>query len=156
MPESQLDRFFMRLRIGYPAPEQEKAILQAERSMIAIEHLSPVLSGKDVTAIQSMVDQVAIDERLQEYIITIVDQTRQSKWLELGVSPRGTLALQRAARASALIAGRQYCLPDDIKMLAIPVFAHRVMLQADTFSEAFAEDAERVIRDIIADIPVPL
>lgn len=156
LPESQLDRFFMRLRIGYPAPEQEKAILQAERSIIAIEHLTPVLSGKDVTDLQAMVDQVTIDEQLQEYIITIVNRTRQSKWLELGVSPRGTLALQRAARASALVTGRQYCLPDDIKSLVGPVFAHRVMLQADTFTEAFADDAERVIRDIVADIPVPL
>lgn len=156
LPESQLDRFFLRLRIGYPGPEQEKAILQSERSMIAIEHLSPVLSGKEVTAIQSLVDQVTIDEQLQEYIISIVNRTRQSDWLELGVSPRGTLALQRAARASALVAGRQYCLPDDIKALAVPVLAHRVILQADTFTDTSADEAERVIRDIVAEIPAPL
>ncbi|GAK58881.1 ATPase, AAA family/ putative Methanol dehydrogenase regulatory protein MoxR [Candidatus Vecturithrix granuli] len=156
LPESQLDRFFMRLRIGYPAPDQEKAILKAERSMIAIEHLQPVLSARDVTAIQAMVDQVPIDESLQEYIIRIVNRTRTSKWLELGASPRGTLALQRAARASALIAGRQYCLPDDIKALAVSVLAHRVMLQTDTLSETGAEDAERVIQEIVAETPVPL
>ncbi len=156
LPESQLDRFFMRVRIGYPAPDQEKAILQAERSILAIEHLKPVLSGNDVTAIQDMVDQVTIDDSLQEYMIQIVNRTRTSKWLELGASPRGTLALQRAARASALVAGRRYCLPDDIKALAVSVLAHRVMLQADTFTETFAEDAERVIRDIVAETPVPL
>ena len=156
LPESQLDRFFMRLRIGYPAPDQEKAILKAERSIIALEHLEPVLSGKEVTAIQDVVDQVTIDESLQEYIIRIVNRTRTSKWLELGVSPRGTLALQRAARASALVAGRRYCLPDDIKALAVSVLAHRVMLQTDTLTETGAEDAERVIREIVAETPVPL
>ncbi|MDY0091221.1 MAG: MoxR family ATPase [Candidatus Vecturithrix sp.] len=156
LPESQLDRFFMRVRIGYPAPDQEKAILQAERSILAIEHLKPVLSGNDVTAIQDMVDQVTIDDSLQEYMIQIVNRTRTSKWLELGASPRGTLALQRAARASALVAGRHYCLPDDIKALAVSVLAHRVMLQTDTLTETFAEDAERVIREIVAETPVPL
>lgn len=156
LPESQLDRFFMRLRIGYPAPAQEKAILKAERSIVAIEHLEPVLSGKEVTAIQEVVDQVTIDESLQEYIIRIVNRTRTSKWLELGASPRGTLALQRSARASALVAGRRYCLPDDIKALAVSVLAHRVMLQTDTLTETGAEDAERVIREIVADTPVPL
>lgn len=156
LPESQLDRFFMRLRIGYPTPDQEKAILKAERSMIAIEHLQPVLSGKEITAIQGIVDQVAIEESLQEYIITIVNRTRTSKWLELGASPRGTLALQRAARASALVAGRRYCLPDDIKALAVSVLAHRVMLQTDTFTETGSEDAERIIREIVAETPVPL
>jgi MoxR-like ATPase len=99
---------------------------------------------------------VEIDESLQEYIIAIVAKTRQSKWLELGVSPRGTLALQRAARASALMARRQYCTPDDIKPLAIPVLAHRILLQADAYTESSNDDAENIIRNILEDIPVPL
>jgi MoxR-like ATPase len=156
LPESQLDRFFMRIRIGYPFPEHEKAIMRAERSIVAIERLKPVVTGDEVRAIQTMVDQVEIDESLQEYIITIVTRTRASKWLELGVSPRGTLALQRAAQASALMAGRQYCTPDDIKPLVIPVFAHRVMLHADAYTESPAEGAEKAMQQIIEDIPVPL
>ena len=156
LPESQLDRFLMRIRVGYPDSEHEKAIMRSERSFVAIEHLQPVLSGKDVRRLQEMVDQVDVDERLQEYMIAIVSKTRESKWLELGVSPRGTLALQRAARASALIAGRQYCTPDDIKPLTVPVLAHRVILQTDTFVESSASDAEKVIQDIVAEVPVPL
>ncbi len=156
LPESQLDRFFMRIRIGYPAPDHEKAIMRSERSALVIEHLEPVLSGQEVCAIQETVDQIIIDESLQEYIITIVTKTRESRWLELGVSPRGTLALQRAAQASALVAGRQYCTPDDIKPLVIPALAHRVILHADTFTESSAKDAEKVIQDIVEDISVPL
>jgi MoxR-like ATPase len=156
LPESQLDRFFMRIRIGYPSPEHEKTIMRAERAIVAIEHLEPVLTAEDVRALQTMVDQVEIDESLQEYIIAIVAKTRQSKWLELGVSPRGTLALQRAARASALMFGRRYCTPDDIKPLAVPVLAHRILLQADAYTESSNEDAENIIRNILEDIPVPL
>jgi MoxR-like ATPase len=156
LPESQLDRFFMRVRIGYPSLDHEKAIMRSERSIVAIGHLEPVLTGDEVCAIQAMVDQVTIDESLQEYIIAIAMKTRESKWLELGVSPRGTLSLQRAARASAIMAGRDYCIPDDIKPLIIPVFAHRVMLHADTYTESSTEDAENVLQNIVEDIPVPL
>jgi MoxR-like ATPase len=156
LPESQLDRFFMRIRIGYPSPDHEKAIMRSERTVVAIDHLQPVLSGKAVCALQNMVDQVTIDENLQDYIITIITKTRESKWLQLGASPRGTLALQRAAQASALVAGRQYCTPDDIKPLAVPVLAHRVILHADTFTESVTQDIEKVIQDILEDIPVPL
>ena len=156
LPESQLDRFFMRVRIGYPSPDHEKAIMRSERSIVAIGHLEPVLTGDEVCAIQATVDQVTIDESLQEYIIAIATKTRESKWLEIGVSPRGTLALQRAAQASAIMAGRDYCIPDDIKPLIISVFAHRVMLHSDTYTESSTEDAENVLQDIVEDIPVPL
>ncbi len=156
LPESQLDRFFMRIRIGYPSTEHEKAIMRSERTMLAIEHLEPVLSGGDIAALQAQVDEVTIEDSLQDYILTIIATTRESKWLELGVSPRGTLALQRAAKASALIAGRDYCTPDDVKPLVVPALAHRVMLQTDTFLESSADDAEKVLRDIVEDITVPL
>lgn len=156
LPESQLDRFLMRTRIGYPSAKHEKAIMQAERSIVAIEHLSPVVTVKEVLALQAQVDQVAIEEDLQDYIIAIADHTRTSKWLELGVSPRGTLALQRAAKASALVAGRNYCTPDDVKPLVIPVFAHRILLQADAYSNSFSDDAEHVIQNILEEVPVPL
>ncbi len=156
LPESQLDRFFMRIRIGYPSLDHEKAIMRSERSALAIEHLEPVLSDQEVWDIQELVGQVSIDESLQEYILTIVTKTRNSRWLELGVSPRGTLALQRAAQASALVSGREYCTPDDIKPLVVPTLAHRVILHADTFTETSSEDGEKVIQDIVEDIPVPL
>jgi MoxR-like ATPase len=156
LPESQLDRFFMRIRIGYPSAEHEKAIMQAERSMVAIEHLSPVITAHDVLTLQAQVDQVTIEEDLQDYIIAIADHTRTSKWLELGVSPRGTLALQRAAKASALVAGRNYCTPDDVKALVNPVFAHRVLLQADAYTDSSVDDTEHVIQNILQEVPVPL
>jgi MoxR-like ATPase len=156
LPESQLDRFFMRIRIGYPAPAHEKAILRSERSAVVIEHLQPVLTGAEVCVLQAQVAQVTIEESLQEYIISIAAQTRMSKQLELGVSPRGTLALQQAARAAALLAGRRYCLPDDVKALVLPVFAHRVMVNADAYGESAADEAEKIIEQILAAIPVPL
>ena len=114
------------------------------------------MSGAEVCALQASLDHVEIDERLQEYIIALAAQTRTSKRLELGVSPRGTLALQRAAKASALLEGRTYCVPDDIKPLALPVLAHRVMAFAESYGEASAPDTEAIMRDIIAAVPVPL
>ncbi len=156
LPESQMDRFFMRIRIGYPSAEHEKAIMRAERSMAAIEHLNPVLSVDEVLTLQKRVDEVTIDESLQGYIIAIAERTRNSKWLELGVSPRGTLALQRAAKALALVAGRQYCTPDDVKPLVISVFAHRVQLQADAYADSSVDAAEHVLQNILEQVPVPL
>jgi MoxR-like ATPase len=156
LPESQLDRFFMRIRIGYPSVAHEKAIMQAERSVVAIDHLNPVVSANEILALQAQVDRVQIDESLQEYIIAIAVKTRDSKWMELGVSPRGTLALQRAAKASALMAGRHYCTPDDVKPLVIPVFAHRVLLQADAYTESSTDAAERVLQNLVEEVPVPL
>lgn len=156
LPESQLDRFLMRIRIGYPSASHEKAILQAERSLTAIEHLAPILSGSEVCDIQAQVEQIAIDEALQDYIIAIIKKTRESRWFELGVSPRGSLALQQAAKASALIAGREYCTPDDIKSLVVPVLSHRMILHAETFAAASSADAEQVLRDLLHEIPVPL
>ena len=156
LPESQLDRFLMRIRIGYPSPEHEKAILQAEQSLAAIEHLQPVMTAQEVRDIQAMAAQVTMDGQLQDYVIRIIRKTRESKWLELGVSPRGTLALQRAAKASALLDGRRYCTPDDIKPLVVPALAHRVILHADTFASAASDDAEQVMRDLIEEIPVPV
>ncbi len=156
LPESQLDRFFMRIRMGYPSADYEKAIMRSERTVAALEHLDPVLTKDEVLALQADVDQVQIDESLQEYIVALAAKTRESRWLELGVSPRGTLALQRAARAAALLAGRSYCLPDDIKPLITPVFAHRIMLSAETYTSAATEDTEHIVRDIVEDTPVPL
>ena len=156
LPESQLDRFLMRIRIGYPSPEHEKAILQAEQSLAAIEHLQPVMTAQEVRDIQAMAAQVKMDGQLQDYVIRIIRKTRESKWLELGVSPRGTLALQRAAKASALLDGRRYCTPDDIKPLVVPVLSHRVILHADTFASAASDDAEQVMRDLIEEVPVPV
>lgn len=156
LPESQLDRFLMRIRIGYPSPEHEKAILQAEQSLVAIEHLQPVMTAQDVRDIQAMAAQVTMDGQLQDYVIRIIRKTRESKWLELGVSPRGTLALQRAAKASALLDGRRYCTPDDIKPLVVPVLSHRVILHADTFASAASDDAEQVMRDLIEEVSVPM
>src|SRR6185436_15264341 len=118
LPESQLDRFLMRLRIGYPALEEEKKVLDRPCSLHPAEALEAVLSVQDVLALQALVDQVHMEESLMDYLLAIVQATRQSELLSLGVSTRGALALSKAAKALAVVRGRDYCLPDDIKELA--------------------------------------
>jgi MoxR-like ATPase len=128
LPESQLDRFLMRLRIGYPSPEEERKVLDRAPSLHPAEELDPVLTAQDVLDLQAEVDKVFVDESLTEYLLSIVQATRQSELLSLGVSTRGALALSRTAKALALVRGRTYCLPDDIKELAPTVLSHRIMV----------------------------
>ncbi|HEY3346462.1 MAG TPA: MoxR family ATPase [Nitrospirota bacterium] len=157
LPESQMDRFIMRIRLGYPAIGDEKAILQAASSKAMAESLSPVLHAQDIVALQEQVLNVKMDDSLLDYLLAIVDATRTNDRLSLGVSPRGALFLQGAARANALFEGRNYCIPDDIKNLAVPVLAHRVMF--NTRAGAYgrrSEDAEDVIRDIVEAVEVPV
>ncbi|MFQ5793934.1 MAG: AAA family ATPase [Candidatus Bipolaricaulia bacterium] len=157
LPESQLDRFLMRIRIGYPSREDEKRILEIGSPDRLLAELEPVLSGDEVLVLQQMVREVVVDGDLQDYILRIVVATRSSELLELGVSPRGALALQRAAQALVVIEGRDYCTPDDIKQLAPAVLAHRVVLAgvAGTPIER-GEQQERVIQEILEMVEVPL
>ncbi len=152
LPESQLDRFMMRIRIGYPEREAEKKILLSPSGDLQPQHLAPTLSTDEVIRLQAMVDEIKVDDDLVNYILAIVDATRKSDRLRLGVSPRGAMMLYRAAQAFALVDGRAYCTPDDIKMLSIPVFSHRV-IQA---TEGETEDVEGIIQEIIENIEVPL
>ena len=158
LPESQLDRFMLRIRVGYPAPDVEKEILRDREHGDPLEHLRPVLSGEEVVELQRAVQNVSVDDALVDYLMRVVAATRESETLDLGVSPRGTLALFRAAQAFALTEGRDYCLPDDVKRLVLPVFAHRLVVNS-RFSSSLhrrSEEAEEVLREIMKTVSVPL
>ncbi|MBY0249375.1 MAG: MoxR family ATPase [Nitrospiraceae bacterium] len=157
LPESQLDRFLMRLRIGYPSPQEERKVLDRAPSLHPAEDLDPVLTAQDVLDLQAEVDKVFVDESLTEYLLSIVQATRQSELLSLGVSTRGALALSRTAKALALVRGRTYCLPDDIKELAPTVLSHRIMVaRSQGVRQRSFEQAERIIQDLVESIPVPV
>ncbi|HEU4686273.1 MAG TPA: MoxR family ATPase [Nitrospira sp.] len=157
LPESQLDRFLMRLRIGYPSPDEERKVLERSAALHPAEALEAVIPAEDVLALQRRVEQVHIEESLMDYLLAIVHATRQSELLSLGVSTRGALALNTAAKALALTRGRDYCLPDDIKELAPVVLSHRVMLnRAHGMRSQSFEQAERIILDIVDTVPVPV
>src|SRR6185312_15674194 len=157
LPESQLDRFMLRLRIGYPETSAEKQMLRDREFVDPLDSLKPVLSDVDVVELQEMVSAVTVDDALVEYLMRIVNATRDSEMLDLGVSPRGTLSLFRAAQALALTEDRSYCIPDDIKRLVLPVFAHRILVSS-RFSSSLrrSEEAEAVLTEIIKTVSVPL
>jgi MoxR-like ATPase len=157
LPESQLDRFMLRLRIGYPDAEDEKQIIRDRERAEPLEALRPVMTGDDITELQHAVAEVVVDDALVDYLMRIVAATRDSEMLDLGVSPRGTLALFRAAQALALTEERTYCVPDDIKRLVLPVFAHRLVVSS-RFSSSLrrSEEAEAVLREIMKSVSVPL
>jgi MoxR-like ATPase len=157
LPESQLDRFLMRLRIGYPSVEEERKVLNRPYALHPADILAPVLSSQDVLELQRRIESVHMDESVGEYLLAIVHATRRSELLSLGVSTRGALALNNAAKALALVRGRDFCLPDDVKELAPIVLSHRVMLsRAQGLRMQSFEHAERIILDIIDTIPVPV
>jgi MoxR-like ATPase len=157
LPESQLDRFMLRLRIGYPAPADEQLILRDREYADPLEDLGPVMSAHTVVELQRAVQTVAVDDALVQYLMRIVAATRDSEMLDLGVSPRGTLALFRASQALALTEDRTYCIPDDIKRLVVPVFAHRIVVSS-RFSSSLrrSEEAEAVLNEILKTVSVPL
>jgi MoxR-like ATPase len=157
LPESQLDRFMLRLRIGYPASDDEKQILRDREYADPLDELAAVMNSAEVLALQDNVASVSVDDALIEYLMRLVSATRDSEMLDLGVSPRGTLALFRAAQALALTEERSFCIPDDIKRLVLPVFAHRVVVSS-RFSSSLrrSEEAEAVLREIMKSVSVPL
>jgi MoxR-like ATPase len=152
LPESQLDRFLLRIRIGYPSEADERTILRGAGLPVA-ETLETVLDAADVVELQEAAETVRADDSVLDYVLSIVTATRRSRLLSLGVSPRGSLALLRAARAHALADGRDYLVPDDVKRLAVPALAHRILLASS--SAGGADGAEAVIRTIVQDVPVP-
>ena len=157
LPESQLDRLVMRIRMGYHSHETEREILLKRATDDSVQALEPVADAQDVLAMQNSVTQIRVDASLHDYALEIVSRTRHTEHLSLGVSPRGTLMLQRAAQARAFLDGRDYCLPDDFKQLAISVFSHRVVVSSRHASlQKKSETAEAVLRDIIDSVDVPL
>src|SRR6202030_957847 len=145
LPESQLDRFLMRIRIGYPDHAAEREIVR-QAAPTAQEHARSVISGDELMALQEGVAQVGVDEVLVDYMLTIVERTRTHESLAMGVSPRGAQAIYRATQALAAVEGRDYATPDDVKRLALPVFAHRVVVNSRVLpAQRPAEAAERVL-----------
>jgi MoxR-like ATPase len=157
LPESQMDRFLMRVRMSYPEGDSERAILRSQAGAVRLDEMRPILSGADVTAIQQEVTRVQVDESLVNYTLEIVKRTRESDYLSLGVSPRGALMLYRAAQALAYVEGRSFCTPEDFKPLMVPVFAHRVVVNA-LYSSTLkkTEQAEQVLKEIVDTVPVPV
>lgn len=157
LPESQLDRFLLRIRMGYPQRSDEREILRSEAGAARLEEIRPVATGADVLAMQEEATRVKVDDSLVDYALEMVRCTRESAALSLGVSPRGSLMLYRAAQAMAYLDGRMFATPEDFKSLAVPVFSHRVMVSARYSSTAKkSEQAETIIREIVQSVTVPV
>lgn len=154
LPESQLDRFMMRIRMGYPVRSEERNILASHRQGEPVTALEAVLSGADVIRLQKTVREVRVQDEIADYMLDLVHATRECNDLHVGVSTRGALTLYRAAQSYALVSGRDYVIPDDVKQLALPVLAHRVLgksfLQAGEFNSS-----EAIIRDLVDHVRVP-
>jgi MoxR-like ATPase len=156
LPESQLDRFLMRLRIGYPDAASERQILRNSERRPAHAPDTGLLA-EDILALQDSVQRVSVEDAILDYMLAIVERTRNHESLALGVSPRGGQALYRAVQALALIDGRDYAIPDDVKRLAAPVFAHRVVINTrTTLVQRRADVGERIIEEILSQVEVPL
>jgi MoxR-like ATPase len=157
LPESQLDRFMLRLHVGYPNKADERNILRDRERENPLEFVRAVMSEEDILHLQRLVSEVRVDEALVEYLLAIVEQTRQNETIELGISPRGTLALFRSAQALALIEGRDFCIADDVKRLVLPVFAHRIIVNSrSTNLKHKTREAEQILNDILQKTSVPI
>jgi MoxR-like ATPase len=157
LPESQLDRFLMRLKIGYPSAHSEKEILQDFAESDPLANIRPVMTGAEVMEIQNRVRRVKVDDELVNYTLAIVEKTRQHEYLSLGVSPRGSMSLYRAAQGLAFLEGRNYCIPDDFKRLILPVFSHRCVVSSRYISTLKKSDqSEAILEEITNSTPVPL
>jgi len=157
LPESQLDRFLLRLRMGYPSMTDEKSILRSQARRHPIDEVAPIMSAEDVLDLQEEVKNVRFDDSLVDYLVEIVSATRHSEVLDLGVSPRGSLALYRAAQALAMTEDRDYCIADDVKRLVIPVFSHRIMINSRYSSRLRrGEEADTVLAEIVKNVRVPI
>jgi MoxR-like ATPase len=154
LPENQLDRFALRIRIGYPNREVESRIIREDPSKVALEILEPVMHRDELIAIQDRVPQIRIDDRLVQYALDLVEVTRDHDHLELGVSPRGTLAFIRAAQAMAMLAGRDYVIPDDLKSLFIAACAHRIATKSFVH-EGHTVSAEQILTEILRNVSIP-
>jgi MoxR-like ATPase len=157
LPESQLDRFLLRVRMGYPEAASEREILRAEAGAARLDEVQPVATGADILLMQEEITRVKVDDSLVDYALEIVRRTRESESLSLGVSPRGSLMLYRAAQAMAYLDGRMFATPEDFKSLAIAAFSHRVVVNARYSSTLKrSEQAETIIHDILQSVPVPM
>lgn len=154
LPEAQLDRFIMRLRVGYPSPEEEQQILarRGARQQERVD-LAPVIAASQLRQLQDTVEQVHVSVPMEQYIVSLTSATRQHTQVQIGASPRGSLALYQLARAHAMVQGRDFVLPDDVKMMASAALAHRLLLKPELWVRGI--QAEHVIREILERTPIP-
>ncbi len=155
LPESQRDRFLIRLSIGYPAHADEKRILERQLTTQSVEHVEPVATAADVLNLQASARRVRMEDSVLEYVLQITEMTRKRNDLAFGVSPRGALMLSMGARSLALIEGRDFCMPDDVKKLVKPILLHRLVHRSDTESTSERTAAE-ALDEILRDVPVPV
>jgi MoxR-like ATPase len=153
LPEAQLDRFLMRINIGYPEPEQEVVILERQVKQHPIHSVEPVVEQEEVLRMQESIKDVHIDSSLKQYLVELVAATRDHPMLELGASPRASLGLMRTGQARAVLRGRDFVLPDDIKALAAPVLCHRLILKPE--ARVSQTGAPEVVDEVLEQLPVP-
>jgi MoxR-like ATPase len=154
LPENQLDRFLMRINLGYPAPDDEARIIRKQPARTTLKALSPVMSGEEVLSLQETVDRVEIDQALVDYIIALSAATRDHEDIQVGISPRGALAISQASRATAVLHGREYCVPEDIVSNVLPVCAHRVISKTDMHAGDTAT-TRRLVQQVLETVPSP-
>ena len=154
LPEAQIDRFLMRLRLDYPSQTEERLILQRFREEQPLDDLQPVLEAQHLQALQKIIRRVRVEPALETYIVQLVQATRNHSGVELGVSPRGTLALYRSSQAYAAIHGRAYIIPDDVKRVARPVLSHRMIATSQT--RLHGRVMEQIIEDVLHSVAVPV
>ncbi|MBM3459443.1 MAG: MoxR family ATPase [Armatimonadetes bacterium] len=153
LPEAQLDRFMLRLTLGYPALDQELEVLFSQQEQHPFELLEPVVTGEEVLQIQAAVRKISLEQSVARYLLRVVHATREDPRLRLGISPRGSLALSRAAQARALLLGRDYVLPEDVRELAEPVLAHR--MAPDTRARYEGVTGARILAEALEAVPTP-
>jgi len=155
LPESQLDRFLLRISVGYPQREDERQVLLSHREGEPVDHLSTVVDSSAILALQRRVREVEVEASLEDYVLDIVAATRQCDELQVGVSTRGALSLYRAAQAWAVLHGRNYVVPDDIKNLAVPVLGHRVFPRGYYHGSARRDVVESIIERLVDETRTP-
>lgn len=153
LPEAQLDRFFMRISIGYPGRDEEVAILDRREQSDPIDFLKAACTPRDVVHLQEQADKVYIDALLKQYIVDLASATRTHREAALGVSPRASLSLMKGAKAYAMLQGRDYVIPDDVKAIAVAVMAHRVLLSPSARMRGVSQ--ESVVEEVVAEVAVP-
>lgn len=157
LPESQLDRFMVRLRMGYPSGAEERSMLRDRETRDPLESVEPLMGEQDISELREKAGKVRVDDELIGYLLSIVEQTRKNASVELGVSPRGSLSLFYSAQALALLEGRDFCIADDIKRLVIPCFAHRMIVSSQyTKISNRANEAEQILKEILNQTEVPV
>jgi len=153
LPEAQLDRFLMRISLGYPDFTEELSIIEQQEQVHPIESLEAVVTAEEIIALQAAAQTVYVDQLVRQYIVSLIEATRNHREVSLGASPRASLGLFRSARALALLRDRDYVIPDDVKALASPVIAHRLLLSPSARMRGIRNID--VVEDLLSNVPVP-